>query len=59
MIDTFEKIPIEIHDDSKSASKKVAQQIAALIKEKAFKKKSCVLGMATGSTPTTALPETF
>ena len=57
MIDTFEKIPIEIHEDSKSASKKVAQQIAALIKEKAAKKEHCVLGMATGSTPKTLYAE--
>ncbi|MFN5055767.1 MAG: glucosamine-6-phosphate deaminase, partial [Bacteroidota bacterium] len=57
MIDTFEKIPIEIHEDSKSASKKVAQQIAALIKEKASKKENCVLGMATGSTPKTLYAE--
>jgi glucosamine-6-phosphate deaminase len=57
MIDTFEKIHIEIHEDSKSASKKVAQQIAALIKEKAAKKEHCVLGMATGSTPKTLYAE--
>jgi glucosamine-6-phosphate deaminase len=57
MIDTFEKIPIVIHSDSKTASKKIAHDIAVLIKEKASKKQNCVLGMATGSTPMTLYAE--
>ena len=57
MIATFEKIPIVIHNDNKSASKLIASEIAQLIKEKAAKKQHCVLGMATGSTPKTLYAE--
>src|SRR5690606_17113716 len=48
----FEKIPVTIFENSGEASSKVAQEIALLIKEKAKKGKMCVLGLATGSTPT-------
>ncbi|MES2003430.1 MAG: glucosamine-6-phosphate deaminase [Bacteroidota bacterium] len=51
MVDSFEKIPVKIYPDSKKGSKYVAQEIAALIREKQAKKEKCVLGMATGSTP--------
>lgn len=47
----FEKIHNVIFQDSDVASIKVAQEIAELIKEKQQKKKSCVLGLATGSSP--------
>ena len=50
-IDSFEKIPVNIYVDAKSGSKAVADEIAALIREKASKKETCVLGLATGSTP--------
>jgi glucosamine-6-phosphate deaminase len=47
----FEKIHNAIFDDSNEASVNVAQEIATLIKEKHFKKETCVLGLATGSSP--------
>ncbi|MEZ4774530.1 MAG: glucosamine-6-phosphate deaminase [Bacteroidia bacterium] len=48
----YEKIPTRIYDDSASASKEVAQQIANIIRHKAKKGEMAVLGLATGSTPT-------
>jgi glucosamine-6-phosphate deaminase len=47
----FEKIHSVIFKDSKNASKIVANEIAALIKEKQKTKQNCVLGLATGSSP--------
>lgn len=47
----FEKIPTEIFTDSLTASKKVAQEIAAMIRAKELLKETCVLGLATGSSP--------
>lgn len=47
----FEKIHNEIFKNSAVASIIVAQEIAQLIKSKQEKKKSCVLGLATGSSP--------
>jgi len=47
----FEKIHNVIFQDSKEGSKIVAEEIADLIKEKQNKKQSCVLGLATGSSP--------
>lgn len=47
----YEKIYTEIYDDSTTASKAVADEIAALIKEKNSKGETCVLGLATGSSP--------
>lgn len=49
--DSFEKIPVKIFPDLKQGSAFVAEQIAALIREKQKKKEKCVLGLATGSTP--------
>ena len=57
MIDAFEKVQIEIHENNKTAAKSVAREIAQLIKEKAAAGKNCVLGMATGSTPKTLYAE--
>lgn len=57
MIDSFEKIPISILQNSKAAAKIVANDIAKLIREKAAKNESCVLGLATGSTPKTLYAE--
>ncbi len=47
----FEKIHNVIFDDSNEASITVAQEIAQLIIEKQLKKETCVLGLATGSSP--------
>jgi len=51
MVDSFEKITCKIFDDSYKGSSYVAAEIAALIREKQKKKETCVLGLATGSTP--------
>lgn len=51
MVDSFEKIPVQIFDNDKQASASVAQVVAALIREKAASGQHCVLGMATGSSP--------
>jgi glucosamine-6-phosphate deaminase len=51
MVDSFEKIPVEIFPTPKEGSRFVAQEIARLIKEKQQKNAPCVLGLATGSTP--------
>ena len=53
----FEKIPTEIFESSKIASRSVAQEIADLIREKQAEGKLCILGLATGSTPTTVYGE--
>jgi glucosamine-6-phosphate deaminase len=47
----FENIGTVVFENSTSASKAVAQQIAALIKSKQESNESCVLGLATGSSP--------
>ncbi|WP_183495985.1 glucosamine-6-phosphate deaminase [Neolewinella aquimaris] len=47
----FENIDTIIFEDSSTASKSVAKEIAALIRAKQITKESCVLGLATGSTP--------
>jgi glucosamine-6-phosphate deaminase len=57
MTDSFEKIPVKIFPDQKKGSHFVAQQIAALIREKQKNKEKCVLGLATGSTPKTLYAE--
>lgn len=51
MVDSFEKIPVNIYSDLKEGSKSVAREIAQLIRSKQSKWEKCVLGMATGSTP--------
>jgi glucosamine-6-phosphate deaminase len=53
----FEKIPTRIFDTSGDASIAVAREIADLIRQKAKKKENCVLGLATGSTPTSVYGE--
>ncbi|MCR9289387.1 MAG: glucosamine-6-phosphate deaminase [Bacteroidetes bacterium] len=53
----YEKVPTKIFENSIEASKSVAQEIADLIREKASKGENCVLGLATGSTPTTVYGE--
>ena len=47
----FENIDTIVFENSTEASKAVAQQIATLIKAKQEKNESCVLGLATGSSP--------
>ncbi len=53
----LEKILTHVFDSSKEATKEVAQRIAHLIKSKAAKGEMCVLGLATGSTPTSLYSE--
>jgi glucosamine-6-phosphate deaminase len=52
-----EKMATEIYSASKEASTAVAQEIATLIRSKAAKGETCVLGLATGSTPKTLYGE--
>lgn len=47
----FEKIHNVVFEDSNKASIKVAHEIANLIRKKQEAKKTCVLGLATGSSP--------
>ncbi len=51
MMSRFEKIPTKIFENARDASISVANEIADLIRSKQEKKQSCVLGLATGSTP--------
>src|SRR5438270_2734240 len=51
LVDSFEKIPVEIFPSAKSGSQRVAAEIAALIRQKQQSNEMCVLGLATGSTP--------
>ncbi|MGA1399722.1 MAG: glucosamine-6-phosphate deaminase [Phycisphaerales bacterium] len=53
----FEKVPVRIHRDARSASRALANEIAALIRARAAQGRRCVLGLATGSTPTTLYEE--
>ena len=46
-----EKIPCRVYRHAGEASKAVAAEIAALIRERAAEGRNCVLGLATGSTP--------
>ena len=51
------RLPVSIYSDSELASAAVAGQIADLIRTKAAAGKSCVLGLATGSSPTRVYEE--
>lgn len=57
MVESFEKIQVEIFANSKEGSKYAAEEIAKLIKQKQNKNENCVLGLATGSTPITLYAE--
>lgn len=57
MVDSFEKISCRISPDFKEGSRFAAREVAALIREKQSQGKSCVLGLATGSTPKTLYTE--
>lgn len=52
-----EKIHAEIFESSEKASKLIAEEIANTIKSHASKGKSCVLGLATGSSPLSVYQE--
>ncbi|MEX2387696.1 MAG: glucosamine-6-phosphate deaminase, partial [Phycisphaeraceae bacterium] len=47
----LERLPVHVFDHAAGASVGVAGEIAALIRERAAAGKTCVLGLATGSTP--------
>jgi glucosamine-6-phosphate deaminase len=47
----FEKIPCRVFRHAGEASRAVAAEIATLIRSRAAEGRSCVLGLATGSTP--------
>lgn len=51
LIDAFERIPVKIFPDAKNGSAFVAAEIAKLIRDKQARNETCVLGLATGSTP--------
>ena len=53
----FEKIHTVIFGQSSTASKTVANEVAELIRSKAAQGKPCVLGLATGSSPTSVYDE--
>ena len=53
----YENIPTSIFEDAGTASKKVASEIASLIKSRNDEGKNTVLGLATGSTPTEVYAE--
>ena len=57
LTDSLEKIPVKIFPSSAEGSVFVAQQIAALIKEKEAAGKKTVIGLATGSSPKTLYAE--
>ncbi len=52
-----EKVPTRVFKNSEEASVFVAREIATLIKQRQREKKHCVLGLATGSTPTRVYEE--
>lgn len=56
-LSSFEKIPVKIFKSSDEASRFVATQIATLIRSRQQENKPCVLGLATGSTPTRVYAE--
>ena len=51
MVDSFEKIAVQIYANATEGSKHVANEIAHLIRQKQALNEACVLGLATGSTP--------
>jgi len=53
----IEKIPVELYENSADASRAVAREIIDIINGKAQKNESCVLGLATGSSPMTVYKE--
>jgi glucosamine-6-phosphate deaminase len=57
LTDSLEKIPVKIFSNPHQGSVFVAQQIAALIRDKEAEGKKCVIGLATGSSPKTLYAE--
>ena len=57
MVDSFEKIPVRIFNNLKEGSLFIANEIAAVIRQKQAEGKNCVLGLATGSSPKTVYSE--
>ncbi len=53
----LEKIQVKIFNSSEKDSEFVAQEIASIIKSRQAQSKPCVLGLATGSTPTRVYTE--
>jgi glucosamine-6-phosphate deaminase len=51
MVTFYEKIPVRIFEKPSQGSAFAAQEIATLVRQKQAEGKSCVLGLATGSTP--------
>ena len=51
------RLPVSLYADSDEASAAVAAEIAALIRTRAAENKTCVLGLATGSSPTRVYEE--
>lgn len=51
MVDSFEKITVQIFTDAKEGSAHAAKEIAKLIREKQSLNQICVLGLSTGGTP--------
>ena len=56
-LSAIEKIPVSIFKTSDEASRFVANEIASLIRSRQKENKPCVLGLATGSTPTRVYAE--
>ena len=56
-ITKYEKVPTQVFESSMDASHAVAREIAELIRQKQAMGKKCVLGLATGSTPTSVYNE--
>ncbi len=54
---SFEKIPVKIFSNSEEGSLFVAHEVASVIKIRQLEGKPCVLGLATGSTPTRVYAE--
>ena len=52
-----ERVPTAVFDDSAAASRAVATEIAGVIRAKAQRGETAVLGLATGSTPTSVYDE--
>ena len=48
---SFERVPTEVFEDARAASRATAKMIAGLIRERAAAHRMLVLGLATGSTP--------
>jgi glucosamine-6-phosphate deaminase len=57
MVDSLEKIPVTIFPSLKEGSRFIAQEIANAIRHKQAANESCVLGLATGSSPKTVYSE--